>query len=81
MTLIFTTIFFLIDISSKYIISKIVTLGNSIDIIKDFLRISYVKNTGAAFSILDGNTLLVTIIGIVIIIMIIWYLYKQSRIV
>ncbi len=78
MTLIFTTIFFLIDISSKYIISKIVTLGNSIDIIKDFLRISYVKNTGAAFSILDGNTLLVTIIGIVIIIMIIWYLYKNK---
>lgn len=75
---IFTTIFFLIDISSKYIISKIVTLGNSIDIIKDFLRISYVKNTGAAFSILDGNTLLVTIIGIVIIIMIIWYLYKNK---
>lgn len=78
MTLIFTTIFFLIDISSKYIISKIVTLGNSIDIIKDFLRISYVKNTGAAFSILDGNTLFVTIIGIVIIIMIIWYLYKNK---
>lgn len=78
MTLIFTTIFFLIDISSKYIISKIVTLGNSIDIIKNFLRISYVKNTGAAFSILDGNTLLVTIIGIVIIIMIIWYLYKNK---
>ncbi len=78
MILIFTTIFFLIDISSKYIISKIVTLGNSIDIIKDFLRISYVKNTGAAFSILDGNTLLVTIIGIVIIIMIIWYLYKNK---
>ena len=78
MTLIFTTIFFLIDISSKYIISKIVTLGNSIDIIKDFLRLSYVKNTGAAFSILDGNTLLVTIIGIVIIIMIIWYLYKNK---
>lgn len=75
---IFTTIFFLIDISSKYIISKIVTLGNSIDIIKDFLRISYVKNTGAAFSILDGNILLVTIIGIVIIIMIIWYLYKNK---
>lgn len=75
---IFTTIFFLIDISSKYIISKIVTLGNSIDIIKDFLRISYVKNTGAAFSILDGNTLFVTIIGIVIIIMIIWYLYKNK---
>ncbi len=78
MTLIFTTIFFLIDISSKYIISKIVTLGNSIDIIKNFLRISYVKNTGAAFSILDGNTLFVTIIGIVIIIMIIWYLYKNK---
>lgn len=78
MILIFTTIFFLIDISSKYIISKIVTLGNSIDIIKNFLRISYVKNTGAAFSILDGNTLLVTIIGIVIIIMIIWYLYKNK---
>ena len=78
MTLIFTTIFFLIDISSKYIISKIVTLGNSIDIIKNFLRISYVKNTGAAFSLLDGNTLFVTIIGIVIIIMIIWYLYKNK---
>lgn len=78
MILIFTTIFFLIDISSKYIISKIVTLGNSIDIIKNFLRISYVKNTGAAFSILDGNTLFVTIIGIVIIIVIIWYLYKNK---
>ena len=41
------------------------SFGQSIDVISDFLSITLVGNTGAAFSILSSNTLLLIVISVV----------------
>lgn len=79
MLIIGTSILFLIDIFSKYLITKLVIFGESITIINNFLNITYVKNTGAAWSILNNNTLIVTIISLLIIIALIIYMYNNKN--
>lgn len=79
LVIILTIIFFLIDIFSKYLITRLMLFGESITIIDNFLNITYVKNTGAAWSILNNNTLIVTIISIIIISFLIWYIYINSK--
>lgn len=41
---------------SKNLIAKAMMPGESLPILKDIFHITYVKNTGAAFSILQGKT-------------------------
>ena len=41
------------------------SFGQSIDVISDFFSITLVGNTGAAFSILSSNTLLLIVISVV----------------
>ena len=48
------------------------------DIIKNFLSITYVRNTGAAFSILENNRILLIIISICALIYILYYLSKKK---
>ena len=72
-----TLIFLIIDIISKIIIDKYLLVNKSIKIINDFLCITYVKNTGAAWSIFSSESVLVIIISSLIILGIILYLYKN----
>lgn len=66
----------IIDQLSKYFIKESLSLYESIPIIKNFLHITYVQNTGAAFSILQGKTLFFSIISILIIILIVYGVFK-----
>lgn len=68
----------IIDIVSKLIVKKYLIVHKSIVIIKNFLNITYVKNTGAAWSIFDNNSLLVLIISGLVIGYIIYYLEKHK---
>ena len=52
-------------------------MNESKTIIDNFLNITYVRNTGAAWSILDNNTWIVTVISLLIIIGIIYYVYRN----
>ena len=52
-------------------------MNESKTIIDNFLNITYVRNTGAAWSILDNNTWMVTVISLLIIIGIIYYVYRN----
>ncbi len=63
----------LIDVLSKELIIRSLSLNESIIIIKNFLKITYIKNTGAAFGILSNNILL--LIGITI--LLVAYLTKE----
>lgn len=65
------------QIIKKIITSKLI-LGQSIIIIKNLLNITYVTNTGAAFSILSSNTYLLTTISIITLAAIIIYLIKAK---
>ena len=70
-TVIFSIIIIILDQILKLFISNMNVL-ESITIIPNFFSITYVKNTGAAFSILNGNTFLLIILSIIIL----FYIYK-----
>ena len=63
--IVLTFIIVLIDQITKYIITKLLNLNEIIYLIKNILYITNVHNTGAAFSILEGNTYLLIIISII----------------
>lgn len=77
MIIIVVIISLLLDIGSKFLVSRIFILNESKTIIDNFLNITYVRNTGAAWSILDNNTWIVTVISLLIIIGIICYVYRN----
>ena len=77
MMFIFTLIVLAIDIFSKLLVKHYFTFG-SISIIRNFLSLSYVENTGAAWSILADNRYIVLLLSGVIIMGIIWYVYKEK---
>lgn len=77
MIMIVVIISLLLDIGSKFLVSRIFILNESKTIIDNFLNITYVRNTGAAWSILDNNTWIVTVISLLIIIGIIYYVYRN----
>lgn len=69
---------FILDFISKFIIINILNFNDSIMVIKNFFYISLVKNTGGAFSIFAGNTLLLIIISLIILVGIFIYIYKSN---
>ena len=74
-----TAIVLMIDQFIKLLINKNLPLGNAIKIIPNFFSILHLKNTGAAFSILEDNTLLLTIISVVIIVLLDRSIKKESH--
>ena len=75
--IILTFIFMLIDLISKYIISKSISVNEGIVIIRNFFNITYVKNTGVAFSMFDDDRYFIIIVSFFIIGGIIYYIYKN----
>ena len=78
--LLLSVIFFLVDRIIKYIVSKNIILYIKKYIIKNFLYFTYLKNDGAAWSILKGNTVLLIIISIVALIFLIRSILVQKEI-
>ena len=77
MIIIFSLVFLVIDVISKLVVSNLMDVYDSVVVIKNFFYITYVKNTGAAWSILSDKTWLITIISVVIIGLICLYIYKN----
>lgn len=59
-----TSIILLLDLSSKFIISNIIKLNNSLILIQNTIHLTHVKNTGAAFSLFQNKSLMLILIGI-----------------
>lgn len=55
----------LIDQISKYYIQYTPALHGKVELIPNFLYVTYVKNTGVAWSMLSGKTVFLIIIGII----------------
>lgn len=72
-------VFLVIDIVIKLIVKNCLFLNQSIKIINNFFYITYVKNTGAAWSILSGKQLFLIIFSLIVIIMLMIYLYKKKE--
>lgn len=69
----------LIDQIIKLFVTFNMNLYQSIEIIKDFFSITYVKNTGAAFSILSGNRILLIIFAVIALNLIYIFLLKDKK--
>lgn len=67
-----------IDIVAKLLVSNNLILNNSITIIPNFFYLTYAHNYGGAWSIFDNSTLFITIVSFLIIIGIIYYLFKNK---
>ena len=73
------SVFLLIDIVVKLVVKNNLQLYKSIKIIDNFFYITYVKNTGAAWSILSGKQSILIIFSVIVLIFFIKYLLKKEE--
>lgn len=69
----------LLDQFIKYIINKFMEINTSIKVIPNFFSIFYVRNKGAAFSILEDSTILIIIISVIFIVILDQYIKKEKN--
>lgn len=74
-----TSIVLILDQIIKIIVTHNMKLNTSIDIIPKFFSILYVQNTGAAFSILEDNTILLIIISALFVVILDRYIKKEEH--
>lgn len=74
-----TSIILMLDQFIKILINKYMELGSGINIIPNFFSLIYIKNTGAAFSILKDNTFILTITSVIIIIILDRFIKKEEN--
>ena len=66
----------LLDVVSKLIIRKNISLGDGLAVIPGFFNIRHDRNTGAAFGILSDQRTLLILITIAALIFIFWYSFR-----
>ncbi len=76
--LIITALVFIVDIASKFLIINHFYLYESVNLLP-FFSITYVRNIGAAFSIFEGQRLMLAAIAMVVSAVIIYLLYRNRR--
>lgn len=64
----------------KMLVNTSLGLGESMTIIPSFLNFTYVRNTGAAWSILEGNRIFLIIVSIVAIALVYFFMIKDKKI-
>ena len=74
-----TIVVLLLDQFIKYMINKFMEINTSIKVISNFFSIFYVRNKGAAFSILEDSTILIIIISVIFIVILDSYIKKEKN--
>lgn len=67
-----------VDFISKMIISSLMSIDESIKVIKNFLYITYVRNEGVAFSFLEGSLIFIILMSFIAIFFIIYYISHKK---
>ena len=62
----------LVDQATKFVVRSNIELGESVSFIPGVLDLAYVRNTGAAFSILRTHTWLLTLTSAVVVLVMCW---------
>ena len=70
--------FFIIDFISKQVVIHFLSLNESILVIKNFFYLTYTKNNGAAWSILQDKRILLLIVTVVFLFLINKYMNKEE---
>ncbi|MEG0823570.1 MAG: signal peptidase II [Erysipelotrichaceae bacterium] len=68
----------IVDQISKFIVMNNIDVYQNIEVIKGFFSLTYVRNTGAAWSIMEGNMIFFYIISIVALITMIGFYRNAS---
>lgn len=68
----------LVDQLTKLWIRLHMNVGESFNVLGEFFRITYVRNHGAAFSMLSGERLLLVMIPIVVVVGALWYFLRHK---
>ena len=74
-----TSIALIIDQIIKLLVNNKMSLYQQIKVIPKFFTIFYVQNTGAAFSILEDSTILLTIISVIFIVILDRFIKKEKQ--
>ena len=75
---IYSLVFLMIDLLIKIIVINFMELYDTIKIIPGFFNITYVRNTGAAFSILEDSRIFFIVITFIALIVIYLFLLKDK---
>lgn len=67
---------FLLDQYTKFLVKTTYEIGESIEVLGNFLRLTYVENTGLAFSIRVSNLSIYTGISFVASMVVLYYIYS-----
>lgn len=77
--ILFITLICLIDQISKIIIGKNINLNESVIVIKDFFRLTYTHNNGAAFGLFSGRTILIVLITFSVLAYLLFELFRNKK--
>jgi len=69
---------YLLDQATKWLVQHRIPSGQEIPIISGFFSLVNVSNTGAAFSLLEGNNLLFSGLAVVAILVVLWLLLRPA---
>lgn len=69
----------LIDQVSKYLTQAYVDLGQQIEWIPGLLSVTHIHNTGAAWSILEGQMWFFYIVTVIVVVMLIYYMQQMKN--
>lgn len=68
-----------LDRISKVCVSSYMTPGESFRFVGEILKITYVRNSGAAFSMFSGHTMLIAVLtGAAIAVIIVWIIFRSK---
>lgn len=65
-----------LDQFTKYLTKSLMTLGQSISVMGDFFKLTYVENPGMAFGVRINNTIIFMGLSVIAAIMVFYYLYR-----
>ncbi len=78
-SLILTFLLVIIDQVTKYWTVQQIELGEVVEVIPDILSFTYIRNTGAAFSILEGQMWFFYIVTVIVVGVLLYYMYTEAR--
>ena len=72
-------LFLLIDIISKQLVLYFMVENQTIQIIPHFFSLTYVKNTGVAFSMLEGNILFILLMSVIVVGVLVYFAKSKGK--
>lgn len=64
---------------TKWLVRSLMTAGESVGVFGDFFRLTYVQNSGAAFSMFSGFRILLILLPLAAVIGFLWYLRRHPK--